>query len=144
MVAADDDRVSLGGEARYDADMPATAAAHGYDRADLRGDVLMLLPGESTVIDVLSASDLAQEGGAPQGAADTDLVGGLTDELAGSRDDAAAGREAALEARLEAVSERRLFLMLANGDTFGVTLGLVHVVVSVVMVTLVMRTRLCS
>lgn len=94
MVAADDDRVSLGREAGDHADMSAAAATHGHDSADLRCDVLMLLPGQGAIIDILGPGDLAQESGAPEGAADANLMGSHADELTGALDDADAALEA--------------------------------------------------
>jgi hypothetical protein len=61
VIAADDDRVTVLGEARDDAEMATTAADHGYDSADLRSDVLVPLPRKSAVIYVASADNLRRK-----------------------------------------------------------------------------------
>ncbi|WFU52345.1 hypothetical protein QA639_21805 [Bradyrhizobium pachyrhizi] len=106
VVAADHDRIAILGEAGDHADMPAASAAHCHDRADLRRDALVAFPGESPIVDIPCSGDLPEERRAPQGASHTDLMGGLSDELARTLDHAGAVAEPVLER----VKERRLLL----------------------------------
>jgi hypothetical protein len=57
VVAADDDRVTALGEAGHDADVATASAALGYDSADLRGDVLVVLPRQGAIVDVRSSGN---------------------------------------------------------------------------------------
>lgn len=103
------------------------AAAHGHDSPDLRSDVLVLLPGQSAVIHVLSPGDLPQERRAPKAGADANLMGGVADKLASAIHSPSSCAQPTLESRLKA-SEERLLLGSSYFD-----LGDASVVMVVVM-----------
>nr|WP_156928804.1 hypothetical protein [Bradyrhizobium sp. th.b2] len=116
VIAADDDRITILSEARNDTDVSATAAAHGHDGSDLRGDLAVSLPGSGAVVDILSLGHLPEERGAPQRRTHADLVSGVANELASALHEAAAVREAVLRAGLESAEEATLLLRFNLDD----------------------------
>jgi hypothetical protein len=84
VVAADDDRISVLCEARYNADVSTTSAAHCDDSSNLRSDMTVTLPGDGSIVHILRTGNFPQEGRAPEGATNTNLSCSISEILTGS------------------------------------------------------------